>query len=70
MGPFHVNNTFGRHLGCHYISNKLSKHEMINMIQFHNLLIIKEQFKNNMSVLWVHFMQITHLAAILDAILI
>ena len=54
MGPFHVNNTFGRHLGCHLVSNKLSNDEMI--IQFHYLSTMKEQFRNNMRVIWVHFM--------------
>ena len=25
MGPFHVNNTFGRHLGCHLDFSELPK---------------------------------------------
>ena len=32
MGPFHVNNTFGRHLGRHLVANKLSNDEMVRMI--------------------------------------
>ena len=32
MGPFYVNNAFGRHLGCHLVSNKLSNVKMVRMI--------------------------------------
>ena len=54
MGPFHVNNTFGRHLGRHLVSYKLSNDEMI--IQIHYLLIMKKQFRNNVRVIFFHFM--------------
>ena len=58
MGPFHVNNTFGCHLGRHLVSIKLSNDEMIMMqvIYFHNLLTITEQFRNNTSIILGHFM--------------
>ena len=32
MGPFHVNNTFGRHLGRHLVAYKLGSYDLI--IQF------------------------------------
>ena len=56
MGPFLVNNTFGRHLGRHLVSNKLSNDEMIHIIKFCNILTMKEEFRNNMRVIWVRFM--------------
>ena len=56
MDPFHVNSTFGRHLGRHLVSIKLFNDEMIHIIYFHNLLTIKEQFRNNTSIIWAHFM--------------
>ena len=68
MGPFNVNNTFSRHLGRHLVCYKLPKDVMI--IQIHYLLAMKEQFRNDVRVIWVHFMLITRLVAILDAILI
>ena len=55
MGKFYVNNTFGCHLGRHFVSNKLSHDEMIHIIKFHNLLTKKEQFRNNTSFRWVNF---------------
>ena len=39
---------FGRHLGRHLVSNKLSNDEMMLIIYFHNLLTIHEQLRNNM----------------------
>ena len=56
MGTFNVNNTFGHNLGCHLVSNKLSNDEMIHINYFHNLLTMRKQFRNNTSVIWVHFM--------------
>ena len=56
---FHLNKRFGRHLGSHPVSKNLSNDEMMRIIYFHNLLTIKELFRNNLSVIWVHFMLIT-----------
>ena len=45
MRPFYVNNTFGRHLGRHLVSNKLSNDEMIHIIKFLNLLTKKSNLE-------------------------
>ena len=56
LGYFHSNELFGHHLGRHLVSKNLSNDEMTHITYFYNLLTIKEQFRNNTSVIWVHFM--------------